>query len=48
METVRNIANQRYQDDRTVVTAGVVLLDRSDIALEMFCWWRFHLWQVRE
>jgi hypothetical protein len=43
--TVRHIANQRHEDDRTVVPAGVVLLDRSDTVLEM-CWWRLQ-WESR-
>jgi len=37
MERVRNIANQRYEDDRTAVTVGAVPLNRSDTVLEMFC-----------
>jgi hypothetical protein len=46
METVRNIANQRYWDDCTVVTAAVILLDLSDTVLKMFCWWRLQ-WESR-
>ena len=38
METARNIANQRYEGDRTVATDGEVLLDRSDSLPTLKCY----------
>ena len=38
METARDIANQRYEGDRTVATDGEVLLDRSDSLPTLKCY----------